>query len=1783
MKIKCCIVFVAAVLIATLAMPVDATTITFTGNVLNDFDGKPGVFSQVDTTDQMTQDPLHNQNVPGCMDSPMGLNCFVIPPTTKFSPSGFNVERVYWTYDCATDCLYIGLKLPVDRIAWDMNDDNNILTSVAAGGTQLQDQFRDTDYEEYVFYFGVDQILHNQGQPDTFVETFKIAISDMNGGVNPALYVTKNNVPYAGVTATWFKGPRVAPNFPGTEKDIELKVCGIRAAYPGGGEKKPVVLKTRSGGPGDLTDEDTTEQQLYLECDACISIVKEVACSENGPFETAVVQPASFTGGTDAVNATAHGLANGDQVRFNTVVTTTGVNTSTAYFVVNATANSFQVSPTKGGSAVDLLGDGTGSFHKIVAVDILAGNKVYFMLTVTNCGNENLKNVTITDTGCAGGVTDCPSIAIGDLASGQTVTKKCSYSSVTASCLNTATVTGAGEFSDKVVSAVDFAKVKVLEPKMTCSTLVSDNPDFTNAGFVLDLPCGSDIASVYYQLCLTNTGDAPINFGTSGPCGITNSLLDVATSGISGLPVDVCALFRAQPQLAGGILAPGAKVCVTVGPLSFDKCALCKDGKRSLTNNFQAVGNVNLGDCGSTTVVTQVCTTTVNLCCEPSIEITKQVACTTEDGNCADGDFKDSVNVLPGEYVCFKIVVTNTGCDDLKGVLISDIVSMEDNALLPCAACCTGANSIPGDIAVGNLAIGASATYYCKFQTNPAFAVTGTTVDATNIATVNGTGVTSQLPVSDGPVSATVNIDIPSITCSTLVSATNDFTNATTTLNLPCEGNNLAPVYYKLCITNSGEAPVDFGTSGSCGITNSLLDGAFSGISGLPVDVCALFRAQPQLATGILAPGATVCAVVGPLNFDKCALCKNGTRTITNNFSATGTAGSDAICGSREVSTNTCTTTVNVCCQPAISITKQVACSSETADCAAGVYGASVDVLRGGYVCFKIVVTNTGCDDLKDVVIKDTLEMNNPALLPCGACCTGGKAIPGDINVGNLAVGASATYYCKFQTNPAFDVIGTAIDATNKASVTGTGVTSNLTASAGPASATVNVLVPQISCSKLVNSAPDFTNATNLLDLGGPQCVEGIKNVYYQLCLTNTGDIAVDFTKGNCAANFADTLLDNLPAGITLVSTTPASSPVSISQAFLGGLTNGKLPAGQSVCVVVATTFDEPTLCLTKSQWVNTFTACGLATDPNVCLPSGGGEVVITDGCSATVEICCPCRLQITKQVSCSEEGPFADSVQAIAGSNVYFKVCVKNAGSITVDNVTVTDSIVLPSEGFVGCVECKVDGVALGSCIINNGAWNVGTLQAGEEKCVVCKVATKSNFTVFSKADDIVNSASVTGVCATGNTIEAGPATATVDLLIPKIACEKWVDDNPQMINPSKVLKAGDPMHPLQNVYFQTCVTNNGEVDVDFTDAGGSACPNFFDPKLTTVDVLIPGTGVDVNASMVAELVALNGNAILKAGQSVCHVFGPFLFDQTVLCPAGISTWVNEFSACGVAGQPDVCGSRNVSTGSCDAVVVVCPPTLKQVFCGLTCDPETGNAVHYGIYGLGADVITAVPGVFSIDPGDAQWSNWVPAAQAGVPYTLKDVILRKQVDPSEDCPDVYRGTDVTQHLPNVQLWWPLMYELPGTTFTLTVYYDTDSPWDEGGTASPSISHVNAYSFRVDTSLPDLKYLLALFHQLPLGTHQVPLISDEALYKQMQADLDLIISLISQGQDAVAGEKLIAFRMLVENHCIDDFLPTKPVIGGAGTGVANTCDNPACCKILADVTWIQNVLGLLHP
>jgi hypothetical protein len=68
----------------------------------------------------------------------------------------------------------------------------------------------------------------------------------------------------------------------------------------------------------------------------------------------------------DTLTKAGHGLANGTRIQLDTIVTSTGINFYTIYYVVSTAANTFQLSLTLGGGAVDIAtGDGTCNYHVI--------------------------------------------------------------------------------------------------------------------------------------------------------------------------------------------------------------------------------------------------------------------------------------------------------------------------------------------------------------------------------------------------------------------------------------------------------------------------------------------------------------------------------------------------------------------------------------------------------------------------------------------------------------------------------------------------------------------------------------------------------------------------------------------------------------------------------------------------------------------------------------------------------------------------------------------------------------------------------------------------------------------------------------------------------------------------------------------------------------------------------------------------------------------------------------------------------------------------------------------------------------------------------------------------------------------------------------------------------------------------------------------------------------------------------------------------------------------------
>jgi len=233
------------------------------------------------------------------------------------------------------------------------------------------------------------------------------------------------------------------------------------------------------------------------------------------------------------------------------------------------------------------------------------------------------------------------------------------------------------------------------------------------------------------------------------------------------------------------------------------------------------------------------------------------------------------------------------------------------------------------------------------------------------------------------------------------------------------------------------------------------------------------------------------------------------------------------------------------------------------------------------------------------------------------------------------------------------------------------------------------------------------------------------------------------------------------------------------------------------------------------------------------------------------------------------------------------------------------------------------------------------------------------------------------------------------------------------------------------------------------------------------------------------------------------------------------------------------------------------------------------------------ADVISAAPGILSIDPGGYNWPNFIGAAQETEPiaYTIKNTTLVKECPEYVQCNGVFPAHRVTQQgTPNIRLWWPLMYEIPSCTFTLTILYGTPVLYDDDGPGPnpPAWVHVEQWIWHVDADLHHLSLLLELFHELPFGKDEVPLISDEPLYDALQCKIAEAIAAYNVGDTACAAEILADFELEVMDACID-VSPAYPNPTGPGTGIANTDENPACCKLLVDVEYILQTTGIGQP
>ena len=194
-----------------------------------------------------------------------------------------------------------------------------------------------------------------------------------NGTVGRTLKVPANST-----KSIWVRNPTwlPMPSITSSDEEVDLLVC----VYP----ESPVisVKATTSTGTyhvdwGDGTTSDTAStvksDHLYTYSDTDLD-------GTDGPV--------TFTDTGDTVDRTAHGYTNGMPISFNTVVTTTGIVAYQRYYVINATADTFQLSATQGGSALALTTNGTGT--------ILPFKQAIVKITC-NTGGATMTSLTLND------------------------------------------------------------------------------------------------------------------------------------------------------------------------------------------------------------------------------------------------------------------------------------------------------------------------------------------------------------------------------------------------------------------------------------------------------------------------------------------------------------------------------------------------------------------------------------------------------------------------------------------------------------------------------------------------------------------------------------------------------------------------------------------------------------------------------------------------------------------------------------------------------------------------------------------------------------------------------------------------------------------------------------------------------------------------------------------------------------------------------------------------------------------------------------------------------------------------------------------------------------------------------------------------------------------------------------------------------------------------------------------------------------------------------------------
>lgn len=391
-----------------------------------------------------------------------------------------------------------------------------------------------------------------------------------------------------------------------------------------------------------------------------------------------------------------------------------------------------------------------------------SGDRARFEITVTNTGNEALKNVVVTDTeapACNRSASQTRGLYAGStLAPGANFTYVCVINNVTATTFadgdNDIVVRGTGNTSNINVNDDDPSTVIVIPPVQPVTPSIellkwAANPSDKDTVKTGDNDA-NDTQSVesvdpndqaVFRIKIENDGEVDLKevvvFDNYAPqCALSKAqVAEILTQGVS-TKATISNVTRSAGTNNNNILEVG----------EFFRYDCTQDGVRDgYTNRATTIGTPvnNAANVTSTdTTVVVICNTTTCEPISPDIEIVKT------DENAADQDGaqnNDTQTIVEGNEAVFRITVTNNGGEALETVIVTDAESPS------CARSVSQTVGLyPGDF----FDRGESFTYVCSRGA----VTTATFVDGDNDSQVSGVGVTSNTPVNDEDPSLVVVI-----------------------------------------------------------------------------------------------------------------------------------------------------------------------------------------------------------------------------------------------------------------------------------------------------------------------------------------------------------------------------------------------------------------------------------------------------------------------------------------------------------------------------------------------------------------------------------------------------------------------------------------------------------------------------------------------------------------------------------------------------------------------------------------------------------------------------------------------------------------------------------------------------------------------------------------------------------------------------------------------------------------------------------------------------------------